>query len=442
MAVPHAPAADLPDESPPPDGVLEARARAWHLSGDPTTIWPGLDPRDLQPAADAMGAAAARILDGGAATLGAADGRDAYAIGIAALVSGMGPLLGHWLERGRLDASEAAARLLAAHLAHGRRRAERIARGTLPAVERLAAVGVAPTVIKGFHTSHDYFPEPGARPLADVDLLVAPDEISRAEGALRDAGFSGSDFVESPYKRDFYPADDDARIWSFELRHARDRWKVELHGGVHFGELTRYGVRLDAPASALRPWDALGVPLRVPAQPLLAAILSVHVAGELYVMRLLRLVELTLVVRRDRERGLLDWDALEELLRRSGATRFALPAFALAERLAPGTVDAGFLARVRAASPRRTRVVTDRFSPTAPLIQGHVSLAERLMLAQGPMQTVMRLAQLAVPHAGERSWSGLVRTYHRGILRLLTGRVSWRGERTAPPPPPERVSGD
>ena len=412
---------------PEPDdaaGDLTPRGRAWLATGDPAALWPALQPGTLQPAADAIGRAVAAILRDERASLHAADGRDAYAIGIAALLSGTGPLLGHWVERGVLDASEPVAVVLARHLEQGRRRMERITAGVRPALAALHTAGLAPAVIKGFHTAHAYFPEPGTRPIGDVDVVVAPGDVARGEQQLRAIGFTPNNVIDTPYKRDWYPPDDDGRMRSFELWHARDRWKLELHDGLNFGFTAPYGVRLEAAAPFDGGWHVLGVPVRVATQPLLASLIATHLSGEPYASRLLRLVELTLVIRRDGALGLLDWSAVRELLERSGALRFTYPAFALVERLAPGTVDATLLTSARAAATRLTRRVTEGLTPTSPIVQHGVSLAERLMWTRGPVDTMRRIALMAMPVPGH-PWRHSLMTYHGRVRRLLAGRVSW-----------------
>jgi hypothetical protein len=191
----------------------------------------------------------------------------------------------------------------------------------------------------------------------------------------------------------------------------------------------RYGVHLDAAAPIDGAWSAAGVPLRVPTQPLLAALLAAHLSGELYSMRLLRLAELVLVVRQDRALGRLDWAAVEALLEETGGLRFAYPAFALAERLAPGTVDARLLARTRRASTRVARFVVGHITPGTPVLEDRVSLAERLMWVSGPADALRRIAAMAVP-VGNAPLATVLQAYRGRIGRLVGGRVSWR----LPPP--------
>jgi hypothetical protein len=386
----------------------------------------------LQPSADAIGRAVATLLRGDPTTLGSAGGRDAYPIGIAALLSGTGPLLGRWVEEGSLDVSDPVASVLARHLSHGRMRADRLAREVAPALNGLVAAGVQPMVIKGFHTAYEYFPEPGVRPISDVDTVVAPERVPRAEEALQAVGFNPSPFATTPYKRDWYPPDDDKRIWSVELFDERDRWKLELHDDASFCDLPTFGVRLNAGLGLqTRPHPhAPGV--RTPAQPLLTAILATHLAAELHMRCLLRTVEIVFVVRRDRELGLLDWNALEAFLDESCATRFAYPALALVEKVAPGTIDAGLLSRARRASTRLTRFVADRVTPTFPILDRFI-LAERLMWIANGRQAIQSLANWINPAAG-RPLRETLKLYHSRLVRLLAGRASWTPDASASNP--------
>jgi putative nucleotidyltransferase-like protein len=403
---------------------LSARARAWLFARDPRTLWPALDRSLLQPSADAIGRAVASLVRGESTTLGAAGGQDAYAIGIAALLTGTGPLLGRWVEQRSLDVSGALADVLARHLAHGRMRVERIAREVAPALSCLVRAGVTPTVIKGFHAAHCYFPEPGLRPISDVDVVVTPADIPQAEVALRAAGFTPSPLIPWPYKRDWYPPDDDGRLWSFELFDARDRWKLEVHDGANFGELPSFGLRLDTRLRSGTPWHASGVPIRAPAQPLLTAILATHLSAELHTRCLLRVVELLFVIRRDRELALLDWDAFDALLDESRARRFVYPALSLVEKLLPGTIDSGFLSHARHASTRLARVVTDRLTPTFPILDDRPILAERLMWIASGRDAVQSIANWVNPVRGA-PWRQTLNLYHSRLARLVSGRASW-----------------
>ena len=367
---------DKPDA---PHDELAARANRWHIAYDPRVLWPHVEPQVLQPAADEVAAAVAARLRDEPASLGAPNGSDAAAIGVAAHLSGTGPLLGFWLERDELRVHPALASLLTRQRTHARARAERIARGAIPMLARLVEGGIAPVVMKGFHTAHVYFPEPGLRPMADVDIVVAPSDIARAESLLREAGFQPSPTIVQPYKRDWYPPDHDNRLWSFEVFHAREGWKLELHDRANFGYLRVFGLRLDGGVRHGAGWQVGGVPVRVPAQPLLTVLLAVHQSVELRVARLLRLVELIHVIRRDLGNGSLEWEEFDALLDEFGARRFVYPALSFVEQLVPGTVDPAVLSRSRRTTTRLARVMVSGMTPSRPILDRRAGLVERLM---------------------------------------------------------------
>jgi len=183
-------------------------------------------------------------------------------------------------------------------------------------------------------------------------------------------------------------------------------------------------VQLDRVVDMSARWQLQDASLRAARGPSLVAMLAVHASGELYATRLLRLVELVLVIRADRAAGSLDWNGVSELLAESGALRFAYPAFALVERLAPGTIDQPLLARTASASSARSRAVVDAFTPTAPIFQRGISLAERLMWTTTARETARRLWRMIAPAPGESLGSAL-RVYHSRVRRLITGAVRW-----------------
>ena len=83
--------------------------------------------------------------------------------------------------------------------------------------------------------------------------------------------------------------------------------------------------RLDSARDYTASLDIAGRSLRVLAQPLLALTLACHCAQELDGSRLLRLYELTRVLRIDAAAGRLDWDALLDLMRRTHTAAYAWP---------------------------------------------------------------------------------------------------------------------
>ncbi|HEY7898028.1 MAG TPA: nucleotidyltransferase family protein [Gemmatimonadaceae bacterium] len=408
---------------------LDARSRRWAVTNDPTLLWPDLDLNLLSAAATKIERNVARVLDGRTTSLGAADGTDAYAIGIASLLSGTGPILGYWVEQGLVDVAAPLAAILARHLQHGRGRLRRIEREITPALERLVECGAKPGILKGFHTAHVYYPEPGLRPLADVDVYVKPANLQPARDALASAGF-GPGSWSAEFKSNWYPDEWVPPTRSLEFWHVRSPWRIELHTALQFGTLIRHGIRLEAEMPVAEPWEWNGIPLVVTPQPLLMVALAAHLSSELNAARLIRLIELNLIIRRDTASGKLDWGGVTDFLERTRATRYAYPAFALVEQLAPGTIDPTVLALTRKRSTRIARVVVAELTPATPILHDHVSLAERLMWEPGVIGIVRRLLEMLVPSHGE-SFRQDVAVYVSRFRRLLTGRVSWRiGRRT------------
>jgi hypothetical protein len=418
---------DAPDA---PLETLRRREDAWHATHRADALWPGLDAVVIQSAADAIGTAVAGVLRReptrlAFATTGPdAAERSARAVGVAALLTGVGPLLGAWIASGDLQTDVTIAHVLARHLAHARAREARIRAAVMPVLARMERAGLAPGVIKGFHTAHAYFPEPGARPFNDVDVVVPPAAIADAERLLREEGFVAEQRVgTTSYKREWRPPDGAGDVWSYELWHARSRWKLDLHDGLNFAAVLQNVATPQVPRFA-HVLSLDGVTLRVADPNESIALLAAHASTELYSQRLLRLVELVLVVRRAAALGTLDWRAVESSLVERGSLRFAYPMLALTERLAPDTVDAALLTRLSNATTARARAITGTLSPTAPVLDERFSLRERLIWASGLRATLRRLWRMVAPLEGA-SRSRQLRTYrHRAIGLLTLGRSS------------------
>ena len=423
------------DEGPDaPLDELRRREDAWQSTHRVEALWPGLDATLIQSAADAIGDAVARKLRGEPTRLdfpcpGIEAERRSRALGVAGLLTGVGALLGAWIERGELEADPALAPVLARHLAHGRARVARIRSAAIPVLARMERAGLAPGVMKGFHTAHVYFPEPGARPLADVDVVVSPEAISQTERILRDAGFHpDARFGDTWYKREWLPPDGRGEVWSHEIWHARSRWKLDLHDGLNFTSVMHNVRAVQVPrfADTMRLDDVV---LRVADPNEVIALQAAHASTELYSHRLLRLVELVLVARRAESLGTLDWKVVESSLAERQSSRFAFPMLALVERLAPGTVNAGVLARLERASTARARLVTNELTPTAPILDTRFSVRDRLMWASGVLATARRIWRMVAPLEGA-TFGQRLRTYRHRAIRLLSTALPSRARQS------------
>ena len=348
----------------------------------PRWLWPEMDPADWRRALRAIESAARDVM-----TLGAAreplDG-DPAAIGLAGFTSGMGPLLGYWIEQGQLAASAPVAAVLDLHLRHNRLRMARMAERAAAVARALAAEGVSVTVLKGMHTAFAYFPDPGTRPLSDVDMFVASD----ADAEQANAYFERSGFVlrhHSFREHSWRPAAVPAEARSLLLAHADDPWSIDLHNSLdQFPARGAPPVRLDAIAAAvpMTLWP-IDVAARALGQPLLLLQLAVHASCGFDNLTMIRLVELALVARRDIATGELQWPAFLDIAEQAGGLGVACPALMLCEALVPGTIPAAVLASCAKAAPRRVRKRLARLTPASAQSLDRRSLAEHFMWSRG-----------------------------------------------------------
>jgi hypothetical protein len=404
---------------------LAARLRAWQATGDPAALWPGTSAAGRHEAHRRLARAAAAVLAGEAPPCElAADSRVSTGEwSAAAYQAGMGALIGYWIERGTLQADDACRRLFAEHLDHGRRRAQRLLAAFTAIHDALRAEGIEPAILKTLHT-WSYFPEPGTRPCADIDLLIRPAEVPAARRALREAGFHETRSTSRPWRSEWQPAAPQD-LHSLDLDHADNPWSLDLHCALERfycrGVWARFG---DAAFHYRTSHHVAGRKVAVLAQPLLAAFLAVHAGYGMDTVRLVRIVELVLVLRRDAATKALDWEALGTLLRASRTARFAWPALELAERLAPGTVEPAVLRTLARHTTARMRRVTDQVF-RAGIHLPRRSLDEKLMWAKGPRELLCNLSELVVP-TGTATPLDLARQYVRRVHLWHRGQMSYR----------------
>ena len=407
----------------PPEEVAR-RLAAFQESKDPGALWPGLTEPARVAGARELERVTRAVLSG-STTIRIDDRRqhDPYALGVAGHTTGMGPLVGLWLERGILSGRPDVETIFAEHLIQGRSRAARIQREALPAIDALLGRGIIPIVLKGFHTSRVYYEEPGVRPIADVDLLVAPESVPDAETTLEAAGFRPDSLPLRPYKRDWIGPGVDARVFSVERSDARSKWGLELHASLDRIYHPGASARLDAERSRVIPFDVAGRQIRALSPALLVVYLACHCSQELDSIRLARVYELAIVIRSELAAKRLDWDDVRALLDRTGATSFTYPAFALVENLAPGTMDQRVLAAARAASTAAARHTVERLSPAGGSLDDR-SVLRQLMWTRGVVGVLQRLARTVWPAAFDRpgdvipGWRVRLRRLRRGMLSL------------------------
>lgn len=345
--------------------LIAGRFARWSASGNPHDLWP-------EVTEDAFEASRRAIFTVIHEVLARPDGVEAsldtdvapHPFGIAAFATGMGPLLGLWLEQGRLRASDGIARVLASHLDHGRRRAalldERLAL-VLDAFERR---GIEAILLKGIHTAWEFFPEPGTRPMSDIDLLVAPEHAAEARRALSELGFMEGKAAALPLRSEWHLASATSIHASLDVDHAENPWRVDLHVSldrtVDFGIPARFGP-LPPPVRLERGEQTVAV---LP-QPFLLASLTFHGSCHMGALRLVALVELVFVIRRDFADGASRWDAFQALVHDRRIERFVYPALALGNALCPGVVPARVLEGIALGTTPLMRRVMCRAVPEA-----------------------------------------------------------------------------
>jgi hypothetical protein len=402
---------DALDLSP---ATFRARMQEARVAGRPFFPWPEIAPEAWRASLRAIESAVAERLrrertrearlETSKPPIELAAPAGARGLGIAAFTSGMGPLLGRWIEDGDLAAERDVGQLLLLHLDHGRRRVARLRDGLNSVLNALSAHGVAPTLVKGFHTAHALFPEAGTRPMSDVDLVVLPEEIPASSQALLEAGFTRARVLKRPYMAEWIPPGGSETPRSLDLTHDENPWSIDLHATYarDFGGVRTVSViPKDVVPGCL---DVGARQVQVLAHPYLAAYLALHASQELKNLTLVRLVELVWALRSGVDEGELLWPDLSELLERRGGLPYVYPAFELADRLAPGLLPPDFRNGLVRSTTARLRSVVDRLHPaTAQRLEG-VSLQEQFMWAVGPLDYVRRIRRALWP-----LWAGSFR---------------------------------
>ena len=102
---------------------------------------------------------------------------------------GLSPLVRRHVRRCGVQLPDAVSRQLNA-MAVRHRDASRVQTATLlEIVDALDAAGIEHVVLKGAFLAYDIYPDPGLRPLRDLDILVAPGDGPGAQRLLRKLGF-------------------------------------------------------------------------------------------------------------------------------------------------------------------------------------------------------------------------------------------------------------
>jgi hypothetical protein len=371
--------------------LVRARFAAARRNGFPAWLWPDVAVAEWRAAVDEIADVTRRALAGESNLMLVSNNSNTMCV--AGYTSGMGPLLGYWIEKSVLSATGAVEDVFRLHLAHNRQRMSRLSEVARAVLEKLAEAGIAPLILKGMHTAFCYFPEPGVRPLCDIDVYVAMESMPAAEQVLSDLGYRRTPRTRAPYACDWTIPSLPREPRTLVYVHRDDPWSLDVQGTLDRRLPTGAQIRLDGLLT--RGERAAWPPChqaRAMQQPLLALYLAVHVSYTLLNATLLRLAELTLVIRRDRAAGTLDWQEFMKGAAAIGGARFVFPALTLCEQLAPGTIPIDVLETATGDAPQNLRDVVARLTVAGAQPLDRHSFSERFMWAANWRERLWQIA--------------------------------------------------
>lgn len=396
--------------------------RAWaRREGFPLWLWPEVERNNWRQASRSIAAVAAAKLQNETPT--ALVGNRA-ALRLASYTSGMAPLLGWWIEAGELTGVDPA---LDAHfrrqLQVNRARSSMLRRRTIELATMFAESGAAVLVLKGMHSGSVLFPEPGCRPMSDIDLLVAKPDVARAEEHLVALGFVkfASRALESSWR------DGSARTEPADLTalSCDDPWAVDLHHSLDVvgpPGSARACLSRGFDPSACLPWPDHPWALCLP-QPLFLLHLAAHAGSSFPNLTPVRLVEIVLAARAGSQNGSLNWAEWLETGRRCNALGFAYPAIKLAHDLSPQDIPEEIVSQCASAAPRAIRDIVDKLTPG--LAQGidEVSVGRHFAWTSGASGWARRLASDLMPEPDSLRQSALTHWFR--ARSALSGKWRW-----------------
>lgn len=399
--------------------------KAWAVRrGLPQWLWPDIEIEDWQHALHAIERVTSRILLNGCAS-DTLDGK-LNAIGLAAYTSGLGPLLGYWCLRDQLAAPAAVVATLRHHFEQNTLRMRRLQEHARGVVEQLTGSGIAVTVIKGLHTAFECFPEPGTRPATDIDLFVAPGDKACAGRLLRKLGYAPEHESRTPDEQFWRHRSSMLAPQSLTFVHADDPWGIDLHTSAN----RRY-----AQASPIIPFDVLvgrkaknGWCLHPRAHVMndYANILFIacHAGCGLANLRMLRLVELVLLIECAQKSATFSWEAFAELGEQTGTLKHAFAALHLTSMLVPSSIPEDILRRTRADVPTAARRLIERLKPATAHTITRCSIEERYMWSDTSLRKVRQAIHDLVPF--EMTPAEAVATIARRMRRVIRGTLTIR----------------
>ena len=351
---------------------------------------------------------------------------DPLALSIACYTSGTGPLLGSWIEQGKLTTTAVNAEILRTHLDHNRARMARLTARTSEAVEALSAAGANPIVMKGMQTAHHYFDEPGQRIASDIDLLLRPGELPIAAQVLNDLDYEpgkGS-FLQRSWAR----AGVAGRPVTLTHVHRDDPWSIDLHESVTrklAGGSRMADIDALVPIVTLDPWRVSRSGAVFP-PPLLLVHLLMHASCSFESLTLQRQYEIGLVIRQNGGREGFDWRAFAELCDHVDLWPFLYPALRCAEYLSPNLIPDSIMVQSRSAAPLKVRTLIETHSAASAHRVGRWSWTEKYMWADGMLTCVRQLLD-ELGMDDHRNFREAAKVWKKRIYRQV-GRLAANGD--------------
>lgn len=286
-------------------------------------------------------------------------------------------------------------------------------------LDPLVAAGLTPMVIKGAALA-DRYPEPGLRPMDDVDLLVRPHEHREAAEILRRAGWQTTRRQGPEY--------------SLSLAHpAMPGLPVDLHCelAVRAEQVFRFKAR-DLWESPL-PLTLFGAQVTVPEPELELLLLATHAGKPFHNFdRLVWAVDAAVVISDAGSRSApIEWNRVAELSRRAAAGSALAVLLGQAERLGAGSpaglreVKAG-TARRRALEPARSALwPVERLTPAQRARLTYAVIDDPWLRVR---QLVYQIAAGGFVRAPALIWRIVHRIWRLRRMPPAAGRTEWSVE--------------
>lgn len=193
-----------------------------------------------------------------------------------------------------------------------------------------AAIQVLP--MKGSLLATQYYPEPGLRPMNDLDILIHPSDEKRMVALLAKLGYQP--VLRSPQHLGFARPENYGPTVSWDGEHPANPRHIDLHMHIHE---RLWGIQYDLTTHVWadsKPGDLMGAPARLMGPAALLHHLAVHATGDLISrwIRLLHLHDIALVAPKVTDNG---WQRIIASVRAQREERYLYPALALTTQYYP-----------------------------------------------------------------------------------------------------------